>query len=671
VPIAQRAEERSARPVFLGGTRLTLGYQEPWDTQRRTDPGAAAIWRFGRVELDEHDRRLAVDGASVPLDRSGYDLLLCLVRRAGEVVAKEDLLRVGWPGRVVTENSLAKAIGRLRLALGDPDGECLRVVHGYGYRLVADVRALPTAVVASPAAGGHTQQPLAATVPAASPKRRHWWTPILVGSILIFAAIGVVHIGSRSAAPAIAVSPAAAQTEPTSSVAVLPFLDLSESQDQAYFSDGLADELLDSLSRLPQIRVVSRTSSFAFRGKDLDIPTIARKLNAQTVLEGSVRKSADRVRVTVQLIKAIDGYHVWSQTYDRPITELFAMQDEIVRAIVSALRIELLPEQRRELVRHATTNAEAYDEFLLAQQVFKDDETAHRRSIAHFQRAVALDPDFVDAWSGLADVLGHSGMYADSAAEGLAGKRRALEIIDRVIALVPDRSDGWKQRGVFRAAHWWNWSGAEEDLQRAVALSPADDEQALVELGRVRAAQGKLPEAIELELRATQINPHSGNAWTVMGYHHTALGQFERAHEVLTQGLRNVPLDEHARYYLGLGELLQGRAAAALPLFEDSAHVLRLTGMALAHHSLGDAAAADLDLRLLISRYGHILPYQAAEVYAWRGDRDKAFEWLDRAYELHDASFIYYKFDPLLRSLHDDSRYGVLLNKIGLQPADS
>jgi TolB-like protein/DNA-binding winged helix-turn-helix (wHTH) protein/cytochrome c-type biogenesis protein CcmH/NrfG len=652
---------------------LTLIKEEQWDTPRPSDDGAPMIWRFGKAELDERDMRLTVDGTAVPLDRSGYDLLLCLVRRAGEVVPKDELLRVGWPGRVVTENSLAKAIGRLRQALDDADGESLRVVHGYGYRLVADVQALPIAAVAIPATANDPPPPAPAQTrpPAPTPARRRWWMPILVGTILVFAAVGVVHIGSRSPAPANAVAPQATQAAALSSIAVLPFLDLSETQDQAYFSDGLAEQLLDSLVRVPQLHVVGRTSSFAFRGKDLDIPTIGRKLNAQTLLEGSVRKSADRVRVTVQLIKSVDGYHLWSETYDRPVIELFAMQDEIVRAIVSALRIELLPEQQRELARHATMNAEAYEEFLLAHQVYKDDETAHRRSIAHFERAVALDPNFVDAWSGLADVLGHSGMYADSAAEGLAGKRHALEIIDRVIVLAPDRPDGWKQRGIFRAAHWWNWTGAEQDLQRAAALSPPDDEQPLVELGRVRAAQGKLLEAIELEQRAGQVNPRSGNAWTVMGYHLIALGQFERAREVLTQALRNVPLDEHARYYLGLGELLQGHAAAAVPQFEDSAHALRLTGMALAHHSLGDAAAADQDLKLLIARYGHILPYQTAEVYAWRGEKDKAFEWLDRAYELHDASFIYYTFDPLLRNLHDDPRYGALLKKLGLPLTDS
>ena len=652
---------------------MTLIKEEQWDTPRARDDGTPVTWRFGSAELDERDMRLTVDGTAVPLDRSGYDLLQCLVRRAGEVVPKDELLRVGWPARVVTENSLAKAIGRLRQALDDADGESLRVVHGYGYRLVADVQALPSGAVRTPAAANDPPPPAPAQLrpPASNPPRQRWWTPILIGTILIFAAVGVIHIGSRAPAPANAVPPEATQTAELSSIAVLPFLDLSETQDQTYFSDGLAEQLLDSLARVPQLHVVARTSSFAFRGKDLDIPTIGRKLNAQTLLEGSVRKSADRVRVTVQLIKSVDGYHLWSETFDRPVTELFAMQDEIVRAIVSALRIELLPEQQRDLARHATTNAEAYDEFLLAHQVYKDDETAHRRSIAHFERAVALDANFVDAWFGLADVLGHSGMYADSAAEGLAGKRHALEIIDRVIALAPDRPDAWKMRGVFRAAHWWNWAGAEQDLQRAVALSPPEDEQPLVELGRVRAAQGKLREAIELEQRAGQINLQSGNAWTVMGYHYTALGQFELAREVLAQALRNAPLDEHARYYLGLGELLQGHAAAAVPHFEDSAHVLRLTGMALAHHSLGDVAAADQDLRLLIARYGHILPYQAAEVYAWRGEKDKAFEWLDRAYELHDASFIYYTFDPLLHNLRDDPRYHALLKKLGLPITDT
>ncbi len=151
-----------------------------------------------------------------------------------------------------------------------------------------------------------------------------------------------------------------------------------------------------------------------------------------------------------------------------------------------------------------------------------------------------------------------------------------------------------------------------------------------------------------------------------MGYHYIGQGNFELARNALTQAIHNVPLDEHAHYYLGLAELLQGRAGQAIPHFEDSAHVLRLTGLALAQHSLGDAAASERQLQLLIARYGHILPYQAAEVYAWRGERDNAFAWLDRAEQLHDASFIYLEFDPLLRNLHSDPRFRALLARLRL-----
>jgi serine/threonine-protein kinase len=153
-----------------------------------------------------------------------------------------------------------------------------------------------------------------------------------------------------------------------------------------------------------------------------------------------------------------------------------------------------------------------------------------------------------------------------------------------------------------------------------------------------------------------------------MGYHLIGQRRYDRASEVLAQAVRNWPLDEHAHYYLGLVELLQGRPAQALPHFEDSAHVLRLTGLAVAHHSLGDRAASERDLRLLIERYGHILPYQAAEVYAWRGEPDLAFRWLDRTLELHDASVMYLKFDPLLDSLRGDPRFAAVLAKVNLTP---
>jgi TolB-like protein len=294
------------------------------------------------------------------------------------------------------------------------------------------------------------------------------------------------------------------------SIAVLPFVDLSAAHDQQHFSDGLADELLDHLAKIPQLRVVGRTSSFAYRSKDIDVQTIGRELGASTVLEGSVRESAGRLRVTVQLLDASNGYHLWSETYDRPLTELFAMQDEIARSIIAALRIELLPEQLRGLAQHGTSNPQAYEQYLIARNVFKDDETGNRRSLAAYERAVALDPDFIDAWLGLAALLGHSGTYADSAEEALAGKRRAREVFDRVVALRPNEPGGYLERSEHRYAHWWDWAGAESDLARAAELGMRDTSDYFVKLARLRAGLGRLDESTALLQRATELDPQRG-----------------------------------------------------------------------------------------------------------------------------------------------------------------
>ena len=647
-----------------------------------------AGWRVGNAEIDLRSARLNVNGVAAELDHSGFEVLVWLVRHAGKVVDKNELLRVGWPGRVVTDNSLRKSIVRLRSLLGDPEGERLQSVRGYGYRFMGEVEPLvesprtervklpPEPDVDGPAIANGLAADRAAFVadpipPAAQPRStsRHLLFYGVAVALILAAAFfaarrsGILphfsHVPTQAKALNSSIAPS------STSIAVLPFVDQSPQHDEGYFADGLADELLDHLSRVPQLRVVARTSSFAFRGKDLDVPSIGKQLHAAAVLEGSVAKSEGRLRVVVQLIDASDGFHLWSKTYERPMAELFAMENDIAGEILGALRIELSPPQLRELQRHATDNAEAYQEYLLAQYVFQDDETAHRRSIAHMEHAVELDPNFVDAWFRLADWLSFSGLYADDADEAVAGKRRAMEIAERIIALTPTRPEGYFLRGTRRYSLWGDWSGAERDIEHAHALGPADDAY-FVDMGRLRAAQGRLQEALVLENRALLAEPLSGNARMVMGYHYTALKDFAHAREVLFEQLRAVPTDEHTHYYLGLGELLQGHAAESLPYFEDSAHELRLTGLAIAHHSLGDAAASERDLQVLISRYGHILPYQTAEVYAWRGENDQAFEWLARARELHDASyFMYLRFDPLLASIRSDQRFAALLAEFG------
>jgi TolB-like protein/DNA-binding winged helix-turn-helix (wHTH) protein len=628
--------------------------------------GSPACWRFAHVRFDEVQAKLSVHGVDVALERSSSALLSHLLRHAGEVVHKDTLLEVGWSGRIVAENTLAKAISRLRHALDDEDGSLLRVVHGYGYRLIAQVERIQpdNQPDTGPSSALQVPQPAPTPIQALRPARS--WRSNAVDALVT--CVVLLAIGAAFLLPITDSAGASATTTVpvVASIAVLPFVDLSPLQDQAYFADGLAEELLDNLSQLQQLKIAARTSSFAFRDSKTDIPGIGRALNVASVLEGSVRKSEGRVRVSLQLIDTADGYHRWSQTYDRPVTELFAMQDEITSAVLDALRIELLPEQAHALNRHGTLNHEAYTQFLFATHVFKDDETSERRSLNAYRRAVALDPGYVDAWLGLADVLGHMGLYADSAEEALAGKREALEILDRIIRMAPGRADLYEQRADMRYAHWWDWQGSDRDFAEAARLGLRDDPGFMYRLSRLRAATGRMQEALALNRRAAQLDPTKSTGFTVRGYHLLSLGRYAVAQDVLEQAVRTEPLDEHAHYYLGLVELLQGRPKIAMKHFEDSAHVFRLTGAALAHYSMGDNAGSERELQLLGSRYGFITPYQLAEVYAWRGEPDQAFLWLQRSAQLRDASFMYLAFDPLLDNIRSDPRFAALMKQVGL-----
>jgi serine/threonine-protein kinase len=220
-------------------------------------------------------------------------------------------------------------------------------------------------------------------------------------------------------------------------------------------------------------------------------------------------------------------------------------------------------------------------------------------------------------------------------------------------------------RGDLRYAHWWEWEGAESDLEQARRLSGVDTASYYLRLARLRAATGRMDEALVLTDDILESDPLSQAAPT-RAYHLLSVGRYAAAKFLLRGHVQRNPLDEHAHYYLGLVQLLQGQPRAALEHFDDSAYVFRLTGAAIAWHELGDAAASERNLQLLVDRYGHILPYQVAEVHAWRGEHDLAFDWLQRSVDLHDASIMYLTFDPLLHSLRGDPRYRKLLRRVNL-----
>jgi TolB-like protein/DNA-binding winged helix-turn-helix (wHTH) protein/Tfp pilus assembly protein PilF len=639
------------------------------------------IWRFGDVELHEGQARLWVHGHAHDLDHSSHEVLRCLLAESGRVVSKDRLLQVGWPARVVSENSLTKSIGRLRQALEDPEGELLCTVHGYGYRLAGTAERarvepkLAPVVAPAPAFSPGTDRRVA-PAPAPSPPPASVTAPVArpwllaVGALVVLLALAVwrpwlppPHAGAGTAAPAARAPVAAAPA----SIAVLPFVDLSAAGDQRYFGDGLADELLDRLAKIPQLHVAGRTSSFSFRDKDVDVAAIGRQLGVRNVLEGSVRKSGDRIRITVQLINAESGFHVWSETYDRALTDLFAVQDEIAVEVVRVLELKLLPEQSERLRRHHTDSLEAYELYLRAMLMGQSPSPDNdRRAIAALEHVIELDPGFVQAYVALAQGLGGEADYADTPDAMAAGKERSLAMMDKAIELDPTRADLFFMRADLAYSTRWDWAAAQRDLDKAAELEPGPNIGRMVNQARLYAALGRLPEALAMERQIIAFNPDYAEPWTMAGFHLVAAGRYTEARTALARSLQLRPNESHAVFHLGTSWLLERNPKAALQVYEHGGGVFRLTGMTMALHDAGREAESAALLQTLVARYAHSGAYQVAQVYAWRGDRDQAFAWLERAGEQHDAGLIYLKFDPLMGKLRSDPRYAAWLQRMKL-----
>jgi len=448
---------------------------------------------------------------------------------------------------------------------------------------------------------------------------------------------------------------------PEKSVAVLPFVDMSEKKDQEYFSDGLSEELIDLLAQVQDLRVPARTSSFAFKGKADDVPSIAQKLRVAHVLEGSVRKAGNTLRVTVQLNRADNGYHLWSRTYDRDLKDIFKVQDEIAAAVVEVLKAKLAPAQA--VAPYRSSNTEAYNQYLLGKRFHsRGNVDGWRRAIDAFHKAIALDPYYAAAYANLA--LSEY-VLADSTGDA-AGQRQAMADAERAVTLAPQEADGYASRGVLRMTFLWDWSGAEADLEKALALDPASD-KVQGNYATLLERLGRLPEAIAVGRRATEIDPLSAIAWSNLGLYLTFDRDYPAADEALRRCLEINPESSFGGHHVSILRLLEGNAAEALATARKiGIEFFRLTDVAMAEHSLGHPMESQRALDELIAKHASDGAYQVAEALAWRGEKDKAFEWLERAYRQRDGGLAEVKVDLLLDRLHGDPRFRALLKKMNL-----
>ena len=451
------------------------------------------------------------------------------------------------------------------------------------------------------------------------------------------------------------------------SIAVLPFVNMSSDKEQDYFSDGLSEELLNQLAQIPQLRVIARTSSFSFKGKEVDVATIAKALSVANVLEGSVRKSANTLRITAQLVRASDSSHLWSQTYDRQMTDVFKVQEEIASEVVAALKLKLLPAQQLPKGQR-TRNVDAYEQYLLGVELSRANKRdSVQRSVAALQKAIALDPQYANAYATLAYSQRELAESVSDPAQRSEIYKQAFASVEKAIALAPDMARGYGIRAYLRYRYLWDWVGAEADYERAIALDPGDTvfPSGITGYAHFLFWNGRQAQALALDVQAVGLDPLSGEAVAAYGLHLLASGQIAEGRQALQRGLELDANLGFANYNLGYSDLKEGKLESAQAHFRMSGDGYSQAGRAMVEFTLGNEDASQQALAELERDFVAGYAYQLAQVYAWRGEKDKAFEWLDRSYVQHDAGMTTLRYDPILVSLHDDPRFAALVKKMG------
>jgi serine/threonine-protein kinase len=451
------------------------------------------------------------------------------------------------------------------------------------------------------------------------------------------------------------------ENDSVKTIAVLPFLDMSPNNDQEYFSNGLSEELLNVFAKNPKLRVTSRTSSFSFQGRNVDIKTIAAKLNVKHILEGSVRKSGNSLRITAQLIDVETDAHLWSDTYDGTLENIFAVQDTIAQSVAEALRIVLLGEETA--TRRRETHPQAYNAFLLGKHFGsqgKDSEKAAR----YFQQALAIDSSYAPAWVELSTI--HSAQANDGTLPLSVGYEQARREAEKALALDPNLASAHLQIGWIKRRYDWDWSGADKYYQRALELDAGNARVVSAAAGLARTL-GQLDESVRLMRRAVELNPVSASWHFNHGLYASDAGLLVESQAAFEKCLELNPHFSNGHSALGLVLLLKGKADSALAeIVKETEPDWKLHALAMTYHALGKKKESNNALAELIKEFQNEDAYQIAEIYAYKGETDKAFEWLERADNQRDGGLASIKGNRWLQTIRKDPRYVLFLKKLRL-----
>ncbi len=446
------------------------------------------------------------------------------------------------------------------------------------------------------------------------------------------------------------------------SIAVLPFVDMSAGKDQEYFSDGLSEELLNLLAKIPELKVIGRTSSFSFKGKNEDLRSIAEKLGVAHILEGSVRKDGNKIRVTAQLIRATDGSHLWSETYDRDLEGIFKVQDEIAGAVVNQLKLKLLTIPSNTA---SSTNIEVHNLILQGNYFYdKLDKENVAKAIDFYNQALIIDSNDARAWGKLANAISRQSWqnYIDQN----PGYEKARHAALKAISLDNTLAVGYLELADIKLYHDFDWKGAEEAYQKALSLEPQNAE-ILTSTASLKEAIGSWKDAAGFYKQAIDLDPLKPIYYLGQGNNQTSTGQFNEAILSFKKALEVDPRFQRAHLYQGINYLLLGKTDIALQeMQQENNELFKSFGLALAYHALGRKKEADETLKDFTDRYKNDWCYLIAELHAFRNEKDAAFIWLEKAYNKKDSWLYWLKGDPLLKNLEDDTRHKVFLRKMNL-----
>lgn len=639
------------------------------------------IYEFGEFRLDATKRVLLREGAPVPLTPRVFDTLLYMVEHHDTVLEKNRLMEAVWPDVVVEENNLTQNISTLRRVFGETPGSHRFIVTlpGRGYRFVADVKKCnnggtsraPMMAEAGKQTEIFAEPPADLSQPAA--RRRFFLTVAVVALFCLVAALFSLRNFLRQ--PFEPSTPSVTETALISdkSIAVLPFENLSDDKENAYFATGVQEEILTRLSKIAALKVISRGSTQKFKSVPDNLRQIAQQLRVAYLLEGSVQKSGDAVRVTVQLIHAQSDTHVWAESYDRKMTDMFQVETDVAERIATALAATLTGSEKRALNARPTANVDAHHAYLRGRHFWnRRTPEGFKKAIDQFNRAIELDPAYAPAYAGLADaILFLSGYDAPEQKEALIKGRAAL---NKALELDETLAEPHASLGLIAMNIDWDWAEAERQYKRAIELNP-NYATAHQWYGEFLAYMGRFDQGITNVQRAQELDPLSliistdvAKVYALARRYDEAINQFKRALEM-------DPDFPEAHALLGMTYSMNGQhdeAANELRNIKSvESNAAYLSWLGYVHGIAGrkdEALAVANQLRDLSSRT-YVSPLWMTVLYTGLGERELAFQWLERTFgERALGGAISLKVNPIFDSLRSDPRFTDFLRRANFAP---